>query len=102
MTSHLAAMRFAPRARAVGLNDVGNWRRLKAGPLARFGVTPPSRNRPVTKMRRGICAGLSAGEIVIFDKACVDCVHLGERAARGVQWVTGAEHNLRYRVPVRT
>ena len=28
----------------LGLNDVFDWLRLKAGVLARFGVTPPSRN----------------------------------------------------------
>jgi len=42
--SHLAAMIFAQLARTVGLNDVCDWLRLKAGPLSRFGVTPPSRN----------------------------------------------------------
>ena len=44
VTSHLAAMIFAQLARTVGLNDVCDWLRLKAGVLSRFGVTPPSRN----------------------------------------------------------
>ena len=43
-TSHLAAMLFAQLSRAMGLNDVCDWLRLKAPVLARFGVTPPSRN----------------------------------------------------------
>ena len=43
-TSHLAAMLFAQLSRAMGLNDVCDWLRLKAVALARFGVTPPSRN----------------------------------------------------------
>jgi len=42
--SHLAAMLFAQLSRAMGLNDVCDWLRLKAPVLARFGVTPPSRN----------------------------------------------------------
>jgi hypothetical protein len=44
VTSHLATMILAQLARAVGLNDVCDWLRLKAGALSRFGVTPPSRN----------------------------------------------------------
>ena len=43
-TSHLAAMLFAQLSRAMGLNDVCDWLRLKTAALARFGVTPPSRN----------------------------------------------------------
>lgn len=194
--SHVAAMLFAQLARAVGLNDVCDWLRLKAGPLARFGVTPPSRNalshankvrsaefieqlfwsvlhhlqqiqpgfaagrrgrgllrrfkvrihavdstvmelvancidwarhrrrKAAAKMHlrldlhsflpsfaivdtagqhdnrraRELCAGLLAGEIVIFDKAYVDFRHLGELAGRCVQWVTRAKDNLAYRV----
>jgi IS4 transposase len=196
VTSHLAVMIFAQLARVVGLNDVCDWLRLKAGPLARFGVTPPSRNalshankvrsadfierlfwsvlghlqhiQPgFAKGRRGkgllrrfkvrihavdstvmelvancidwarhrrrkaaakmhlrldlhsflpsfaivatagqhdnrrareLCAGLLAGEIVLFDKAYVDFIHLCELAARGVQWVTRAKDNMRFRV----
>lgn len=43
-TSHLAAMLFAQLSRAIGLNDICDWLRLKAPVLARFGVSPPSRN----------------------------------------------------------
>jgi hypothetical protein len=42
--SHLAAMLFAQLARAISLNDVCDWMRLKVQALSRFGVTPPSRN----------------------------------------------------------
>lgn len=42
--SHLAAMLFAQLSRAISLNDVCDWLRLKAPVLARFGVVPPSRN----------------------------------------------------------
>jgi hypothetical protein len=196
VTSHLAAMIFAQLARTVGLNDVCDWLRLKAGPLSRFGVTPPSRNalshankvrsadfierlfwsvlenlqhiqpgfangrrgkgllrrfkvrihavdstvmelvancmdwarhrrrKAAAKMHlrldlhsflpsfaivdtagqhdnlraRELCAALLAGEIVLFDKAYVDFIHLCELAARGVQWVTRAKDNMRFRV----
>jgi hypothetical protein len=47
---------------------------------------------------REVCAGLSAGEIVVFDKAYVDFLHLCELTARGVQWVTRAKDNMSYRV----
>jgi len=42
--SHLSAMLFAQLSHAIGLNDVCDWLRLKAGVLSRFGVTPPARN----------------------------------------------------------
>jgi len=42
--SHLSAMLFAQLSHAMGLNDVCDWLRHKSGVLARFGVTPPSRN----------------------------------------------------------
>lgn len=44
VTSHLAAMLFAQLSHAIGVNDVCDWLRLKSAALARFGVTPPSRN----------------------------------------------------------
>ena len=42
--SQLSAMLFAQLSHAIGLNDVCDWMRLKSGVLARFGVTPPSKN----------------------------------------------------------
>lgn len=50
------------------------------------------------KRAREVCAGLQPGEIVVFDKAYVDFSHLLDLAARGVQWVTRAKDNLKYRV----
>ena len=47
---------------------------------------------------RDVCAGLKDGEIVIFDKAYVDFVHLDELTERGVYWVTRAKDNLQYKV----
>lgn len=47
---------------------------------------------------RDVCAALEDGEIVIFDKAYVDFVHLSELTKRGVNWVTRAKDNLQYKV----
>jgi hypothetical protein len=196
VTSHLAAMLFAQLSHAIGLNDVCDWLRLKCAALARFGVTPPSRNalshankqrdalfveklfwstlghlqhacpdfahgrrgkgllrrfkvrihavdsttmqlvancmdwakhrrrKAAAKMHlrldlhsylpsfavvdsakdndnkraREVCAGIADGEIVVFDKAYVDFAHLSDLDARGVQWVTRAKDNMKYRV----
>ena len=195
VVSHLATMLFAQFSRAMGLNDVCDWLRLKAPVLARFGVTPPSRNglsnankerdslfaeklfwsllgqlqhdcpsfasgrkgkgllrrfkvrihavdstvmqlvancmdwakhrrrKAAAKMHlrldlhsflpsfaivdtagehdnkraREVCAGILAGEIVVFDKAYVDFPHLEELDGRGVSWVTRAKDNMKYR-----
>jgi hypothetical protein len=43
---------------------------------------------------REVCAGLQAGEIVIFDEAHVDFEHTQELDARGVQWVSHAKDNI--------
>jgi hypothetical protein len=194
-TSHLAAMLFAQLSRAMGLNDVCDWLRLKGVVLARFGVTPPSKNglsnankerdaqfaetlfwealghlqnscpsfatgkkgkgllrrfkvkihavdstvmqlvancmdwakhrrrKAAAKMHlrldlhsflptfaivdtagqhdnkraREVCAGIQAGEIVVFDKAYVDYPHLAELNERDVSWVTRAKENMTYR-----
>src|SRR3974390_236642 len=45
-----------------------------------------------------LCAGVRAGEIVIFDKAYLDFAHLADLAIRQVFWVTRAKENLEYRV----
>lgn len=45
-----------------------------------------------------LCAGVQAGEIVIFDKAYVDFAHLADLSMREVWWVTRAKDNLQYRV----
>ncbi len=47
---------------------------------------------------RELCAGVRAGEIVIFDKAYVDFAHLADLSLREVCWVTRAKDNLQYRV----
>jgi IS4 transposase len=47
------------------------------------------------------CAGLLAGEIVLFDKAYVDFCHLWALMARGVFFVTRAKDNMACRVRKR-
>ena len=47
---------------------------------------------------REVCAGVRAGEIVIFDKAYLDFAHLADLAMREVFWVTRAKDNLQCRV----
>jgi hypothetical protein len=49
------------------------------------------------KRAREVCAGIADGEIVVFDKAYVDFAHLSDLAARGVQWVTRAKDNMKWR-----
>lgn len=49
------------------------------------------------KRAREMCAGIDAGEIVLFDKAYVDFEHLHDLDARGVFWVTRAKDNLQCR-----
>ena len=45
-----------------------------------------------------VCAGLQAGEIVIFDKAYADFAHLRDLDSRGVYWVTRQRTNLQCKV----
>ena len=45
-----------------------------------------------------LCAGVQAGEIVIFDKAYVDFAHLADLSRREVFWVTRAKENMQCRV----
>lgn len=47
---------------------------------------------------REVCAGVRAGEIVIFDKAYLDFAHLADLAMREVFWVTRAKDNLQCRL----
>ena len=53
------------------------------------------------KRARELCAGLKAGEIVLFDKAYVDYSHLYDLTMRGVFWVTRTKDNMQYRVKKR-
>lgn len=46
------------------------------------------------KRSRELCAALKDGEIVVFDKAYIDYVHLHDLNSRGVFWVTRAKDNM--------
>src|ERR1700747_2293541 len=45
-----------------------------------------------------VCAGVKSGEIVIFDRAYVDFVHLSALNGDGVFWVTRSKETLCFRV----
>jgi Transposase DDE domain/Domain of unknown function (DUF4372) len=45
-----------------------------------------------------VCAGVKPGEIVIFDRAYVDFIHLGVLNGDGVFWVTRSKESLCFRV----
>jgi len=53
------------------------------------------------KRAQEVCAGIQAGEIVVFDKAYVDFEHLHHLDKRQVFWVTRAKDNMNCRVVKR-
>lgn len=65
--------------------------------LPQFAIVDTAREHDNVRARE-LCAGVRAGEIVIFDKAYVDFEHLADLAMRDVFWVTRAKDNLEYRV----
>lgn len=65
--------------------------------LPRFVLIDTARDNDA-KRAREVCAGIRAGEIVLFDKAYVDFVHLHDLNKRGVFWVTRAKDNLQFKV----
>src|SRR5437764_11261968 len=65
--------------------------------LPRFAIVDSARHADA-KRAREVCAGIKAGEIVIFDKAYVDFDHLGDLTLRLIFWVTRAKDNLSYDV----
>jgi len=68
--------------------------------LPRFALIDTARDNDA-KRAREVCAGIRAGEIVLFDKAYVDFAHLFDLLQRGVFWVTRAKDNLRFKVAKR-
>lgn len=46
---------------------------------------------------KALCAAMAAGEIVVFDKAYVDFVHLNALHQRDIVWVTRAKENMTYK-----
>ena len=65
--------------------------------LPRFALVDTAQHADA-KRAREVCAGIQAGEIVIFDKAYIDYSHLADLAAREVCWVTRAKDNMKYQV----
>jgi hypothetical protein len=61
--------------------------------LPRFAIIDTARENDA-KRSRELCAGIRAGEIVVFDKAYVDFAHLFDLLQRGVFWVTRAKENI--------
>lgn len=68
--------------------------------LPRFAIIDTAKEHD-GKRARELCAGIRAGEIVIFDKAYVDFSHLFDLLRRGVFWVTRAKDSLSCRVVKR-
>ena len=68
--------------------------------LPRFAIIDTAKDHD-NKRAPEVCAGIRAGEIVIFDKAYVWFTHLFQLTVRGVFWVTRAKDNLDCRVVKR-
>ena len=68
--------------------------------LPRFAIVDTARHADA-KRARELCAGVQAGEIVIFDKAYIDFSHLADLSMREVFWVTRAKDNMKYKVVIR-
>jgi hypothetical protein len=65
--------------------------------LPRFAIVDTAKHNDA-KRAREVCAGIKAGEIVIFDKAYVDFDHLADLTLRLIFWVTRAKDSLSYDV----
>lgn len=65
--------------------------------LPRFAIVDTARHSDAKKAWE-LCAGLLAGEIVIFDRAYVDLLHLFELFKREVSWVTRAKAGMQFKV----
>ena len=68
--------------------------------LPRFAIVDTAAENDA-KRAREVCAGIRAGEIVLFDRAYVDFAHLHDLDQREVYWVTRAKKNLSCRVVKR-
>ena len=68
--------------------------------LPRFAIIDTARENDA-KRARELCAGIRAGEVVLFDKAYVDFEHLFCLQERGVFWVTRAKEGMACRVVKR-
>jgi hypothetical protein len=64
--------------------------------LPSFVVLDSAKGHDNTKAHE-LCAGLKAGEIVVFDMAYIDYAHLWTLAQRGVCWVSRVKDNMKLR-----
>ncbi len=65
--------------------------------LPRFAIVDTAKHADA-KRAREVCAGIKAGEIVIFDKAYVDFDHLADLAMRMIFWVTRTKTSHKFKV----
>jgi hypothetical protein len=65
--------------------------------LPRFAIIDTAGDNDNLRARE-VCAGIRAGEIVLFDRAYVDFAHLFGLCVRGVFWVTRTKTNIQLRV----
>ncbi len=63
--------------------------------LPRFAIVKEAKSHDAREAY-AVCAGISEGEVVIFDKAYVDFKHLYELDVRGIFWVNRAKDNMSY------
>jgi hypothetical protein len=68
--------------------------------LPRFAIVDTAGDHDNARARE-MSAGVRAGEIVIFDRAYLDCDHLFGLLIRGVFWVTRCKDNVQLRVVKR-
>jgi hypothetical protein len=61
--------------------------------LPRFAIVDTAKDHDSIRARE-ICAGIQAGEVVVFDKAYIDFDHLFELTVGEVSWVTRAKDNF--------
>lgn len=64
--------------------------------LPSFAVVDSAKGHDNTKAHE-LCAGLQAGEIVVFDMAYIDYAHLRTLVERGVCWVSRVKDNMKLR-----
>jgi hypothetical protein len=65
--------------------------------LPKFVIVKSANSHDSTEAKE-LCAGIKAGEIVVFDKAYVDFLHLYKLTERQIFWVTRAKTNMQYEV----
>ena len=68
--------------------------------LPRFAVVKGAKTHDAV-YAKVLCNSLRDGEIVIFDKAYVDFMHLFDLTQRGIIWVSRAKTNMAYRIVIR-